>query len=279
MSQLDTRKVTAHDGISLHTLRMVADRKPSSGTILWVHGAFEHAGRYLPQLQWFAQKGFTSIAYDQRGHGQSGGRRMFLRTFDDYLRDLTTVRNAYARDFEKDNYVIGHSMGGLVVLRHRQVYPDAPNCKATLLSSPLLGVGAPVAAWKKLASRLIVSIYPGFAVPNDLDPAGTSRIPQEVTAYTTDPYVQKKATAGWFEEILKNLALAFEQAAQTPTPLHIHYAGQDKLVNPRETERFFQLIKDKPNTSLTCYPDSYHEILNDYDAETMRDALLHQLTN
>jgi alpha-beta hydrolase superfamily lysophospholipase len=176
MNQLDARKVTAHDGISLHTLRVASEHVPARGTILWVHGAFEHAGRYLPQFRWFAQRGFMSIAYDQRGHGQSGGARMFLRTFDDYLRDLTTVRQAYAQDFEQDSFVIGHSMGGLVVLRHRQVYSAALNCKATLLSSPFLGVGAPVAAWKKLASKLIVNIYPGFAVPNDLDPVSYTHL-------------------------------------------------------------------------------------------------------
>ena len=43
--------------------------------VLLVHGLGEHAGRYAPLAAELHDWGFAVRAYDQRGHGLSGGAR------------------------------------------------------------------------------------------------------------------------------------------------------------------------------------------------------------
>ena len=59
--------------------------------MLIVHGLGEHAWRYAPLAQRLNEWGFAVRAYDQRGHGDSGGPRGVLPDDDTLLDDLDEV--------------------------------------------------------------------------------------------------------------------------------------------------------------------------------------------
>ena len=61
------------------------------GVVLLVHGLGEHAGRYDHVARRLNDWGFAVRAYDQYGHGESGGVRGGLPHDDRLIDDLTDV--------------------------------------------------------------------------------------------------------------------------------------------------------------------------------------------
>ena len=96
--------------------------------LLLVHGMAEHSGRYDHVGAWFAARGCAVHAYDQLGHGRSAGIPGHGKRFSDFLDDLDAVLGwLRVRHPGVPVFLVGHSMGGLVVsafLRERQ--PDIP---------------------------------------------------------------------------------------------------------------------------------------------------------
>ena len=64
------------------------------GSVLIVHGLGEHAGRYEALAARLNGSGWRVGAYDQRGHGRSGGARGALPDADALLRDLALALDA-----------------------------------------------------------------------------------------------------------------------------------------------------------------------------------------
>ena len=84
--------------------------------LVLVHGYAEHSGRYDHVGTWFGERGYAVHAYDQRGHGRSDGRRCHVERFSEYLDDAEIfLAAAGSEHVGLPTYLLGHSMGGLVV--------------------------------------------------------------------------------------------------------------------------------------------------------------------
>lgn len=78
-------------------------------TIILVHGAFEHMGRYKELVERFRRDGFSVIYGDLPGQGLSDGKKGHIRSFGDYVE---TIQSWYEQaDPEKAVFLLGHSMG------------------------------------------------------------------------------------------------------------------------------------------------------------------------
>jgi len=84
--------------------------------VVLVHGYGEHSGRYEHVGGFLAARGARVHAYDHQGHGRSSGLRCHVRRFGDFLDDLDRVVGR-ARDASQGRpvFVIGHSMGGVII--------------------------------------------------------------------------------------------------------------------------------------------------------------------
>ena len=60
-------------------------------TLLVVHGIGEHSGRYANVGAALAQVDIDVMAFDNRGFGQSGGRRAFVTSFDQFVDDVVEM--------------------------------------------------------------------------------------------------------------------------------------------------------------------------------------------
>src|ERR1700690_1835475 len=72
------------DGTPLHLRHWLPAGEPWA-TGLIVHGIGEHSGRYLRTGRLLAEAGLDVYAFDLRGHGLSGGRCVYVRSWNDYL--------------------------------------------------------------------------------------------------------------------------------------------------------------------------------------------------
>ncbi len=103
-------------------LRGLRWRRPGGTRAVVVHGLGEHAGRQRNVAEFLARRGFDVIAFDHRGHGRSDGARGALRASDDLVEDLAAIVDSST---SAPILLVGHSMGGLVALRHAlQLYAN-----------------------------------------------------------------------------------------------------------------------------------------------------------
>ena len=102
-----------------------------------VHGFGEHSGRYMNIINKLVPSGYAVYAFDHRGHGRSDGKRGVITSWDEFRQDLHLFLNL-VRDHEIDIPVIlmGHSMGGLIVLNYLLKNPKE-RINAVIASSPL----------------------------------------------------------------------------------------------------------------------------------------------
>lgn len=73
--------------------------------VLFAHGWSSHGARILPWVGPLNAAGYAVVAFDQAGHGHSGGERSTLPEFTDVLLEIGRRHGPAAA-------VIGHSLGG-----------------------------------------------------------------------------------------------------------------------------------------------------------------------
>ncbi len=230
--------------------------------IVIAHGLGEHSGRYGYLMERLAEKGFSVWAPDHRGHGQSGGKRGHIRSFDQYILDLRQMLAIAEKDKPETRkcFLLGHSMGGLMALNYALKHPD--KIDGLIASSPGLAPGYPIPKLKAIAGRIMSVIWPTLAFDNELDSNLLSHDPAVVSDYNHDPLVHRQVTARWFTEFLKVMTETMESAPKLRTPVFLQVAGDDRLAAPEAARRFFEgiALEDK---SISTYHGLYHEIYNE----------------
>lgn len=82
--------------------------------IVLIHGGAAHARWWDHVAPLLAQEGLRVVALDLSGHGESSHRERY--ELDDWADEVAAV--VAAGGFGRPPFVVGHSMGGLVALRH-----------------------------------------------------------------------------------------------------------------------------------------------------------------
>jgi len=83
------------------------------GVVCLVHGVGEHIGRYQPDGEALAKAGYVMAGFDQRGFGQSQGRRGHTPSLEAYFDDIDLFLVEVARRYPgQTRFLYGHSMGG-----------------------------------------------------------------------------------------------------------------------------------------------------------------------
>jgi alpha-beta hydrolase superfamily lysophospholipase len=243
------------------------------GAVLIVHGLGEHSGRYQRLATWFNQRGYAVRSYDQRGHGQTPGRRGALRHAADLLEDLATVYTDYAGSQVHAPLLLGHSMGGLVAARTVLDGRLAP--PALLLSSPALRSWEP--AWRVQLARALTPVAPNLPLRNGLDSSQLSHDPQVAADYRGDPLRHSWITPRLADFIFREGASCIADAAALAQPTLLLVADSDALVDPSGSRAFAR--KAAPSGQLTArfFSTLYHELFN--EAEPGRSQVLRQLAD
>lgn len=241
------------------------------GAVLIVHGLGEHSGRYAELASWFNQRGYAARGYDQRGHGQSPGRRGALRHGDDLLADLAAVYNDYAGVMPHQPLLLGHSMGGLVAVRAVLDGGVAP--AALVLSSPALR------SWEsprmiRLAG-VLGRLLPNLPLRNGLDASKLSHDAQVVDDYRNDPLRHGWITPRLADFIFKDGASCIADAARLEVATLLLVADSDELVDPAGSRAFARAAAGTGQLTTRFFASLYHELFN--ESEPGRSQVLMQL--
>ena len=136
---------------------------PAWGRVLIVHGIGEHSGRYERTGRLLSKAGLDVQAFDLRGHGLSGGRRVYVRRWSDYLDDVEG-RLAALRRPGLPTVLFGHSMGALISLTY--ACSNRPTPDLMVLSAPPLKATVP--GWQRLLAPALSRVVPNMVLANPI---------------------------------------------------------------------------------------------------------------
>lgn len=106
------RHLISFDKTPIHFIESI--HPDAKNTLLVLHGASEHAGRYKELAAFFYSRNINCVLMDLRGFGSSGGKKAFWPDFNTVVTDVSMV----AADILKRGdsvHLLGHSMGGLLI--------------------------------------------------------------------------------------------------------------------------------------------------------------------
>jgi alpha-beta hydrolase superfamily lysophospholipase len=271
MAKEITSDLHVRDALRLHVKEWLPDglasRAQCRAGVMIIHGLGEHSGRYAALAEWFTQRGFAVLAYDQRGHGKSGGVQGDMLRASDYVAHGLEVLMHFKNALGQRPFLLGHSLGGTVAAS-MVIERQAP-VAGLILSSPALDPG--LKRLQLLLLTLMEKFAPKTAVANGLKVNFISHDAQVVAAYKSDPLVHNRVTVKpirWLIDTCERLSVP-NRPLMVPTLLMV--AQDDRLVDPRGSDSFARHYAEAEMTyhALDGY---YHEIFNE-DAPRRDKAL------
>lgn len=251
---------TAVDGIKLQGTRINPEKSICS--LIVVHGVGEHSKRYLL----FAKKisattNCTCYLYDQRGHGESDGKRGHIVKFEDYLNDLLKIYDLVFSEAKQDPiFVYGHSMGSIVAilftLKHQEKikgliltgFPFKPSIKLSGYPLKL------IAFFRKIAPLQSVSTM--------INVKQLSHDENVWKDYEQDPLINKTVTVSWIVEFYSAIDKLKKNLINLNIPLLMMHGSEDKIARLNGAEQTVQAVHSKDKV-LNVLEGQRHELLNE----------------
>jgi alpha-beta hydrolase superfamily lysophospholipase len=269
--RLEDEAVVLADGVRLPLRRWDARDGAPRGIILALHGFNDYGNAFdLPALYW-AERGVTTYAYDQRGFGDTESKGIWAGT-ETLARDAGAVaRLVRARHPGVPFFLLGESMGGAVLLAAAN--PELPPADGVILVAPAvrgrdtmnvlyratLWLGAHTIPWAELSAK-------------GLDIVATNNL-AVLRAMQKDPLIIKRTRvdAVWGLVDLMDRALA-NAPRLDGTPALVVYGTRDEVIPPEPVGAFVARLPRK--IPVAVYDCGYHMLLRDLGSKPVLDDVL-----
>ena len=239
-------------------------RGAERAVLINLHGLGDHSGLYPLLVEYFQSRGITVHAMDLRGNGRSGGQRAYIERWDEYREDLHRFVGL-VREEEPGQplFLLGNSLGGLIVLEYAQRYPEG--LRGVIAASPplgRLGVPAPLLAIGRVLSR----VWPRFSIRTGMDLSGLARDPVVVQTVLSDPLFHRVGTARLSTEVVAAITRVQAAASTFPLPVLILHGSSDRMVPPEGSREFVARVGHS-DRELKEYAGAFHVLFADLDHE------------
>ncbi len=240
--------------------------------IVALHGMNDYGEAfYLAGPHWAAH-GVATYAYDARGFGRSPGRGLWPGQ-DLMEADLrAAIAAARARHPGAVVAVVGDSMGAAAALTAFGS-PDPPAADRLVLAAPA------VWGWSALPVAYAATLWAGARLapgvrltpPRNLDITPSDNIAM-LRKISRDPLMVFGTRIDALYGLVSLMEEGAARAGQVRAPTAFLYGAKDEII-PRAAVRRV-LGRLPPNVRTALYPDGYHMLLRDLEAQTVWDDVL-----
>lgn len=233
------------------------------GVVVMVHGALEHHGRYGWLIEQWRQNGFHVVMGDLPGQGMtSRAKRGHIASFSEYTREVADWVAA-AFQFDVPVFLLGHSMGALIVVRYLQEQETAPEIAGVILSSPLFKLKHAPPKHVNVVTHGLNAVTPSLKFDSGLTSEMATRN-EDVWAFDRDDALfVRKVSVRWYREVVQAIKTAVAGAEQLPDiPFLVMQAGDDRITDGSAVRPFVKKL-DVSELQFKEWPGLYHEIFNE----------------
>ncbi|WP_170984629.1 alpha/beta hydrolase [Rhodoligotrophos defluvii] len=250
-----------------------AAKRPKA-VMIAVHGFNAYSGDFALAAPWFAKRGVTVYAYDQRSFGKTAQRGIWPGS-DVLVDDLKTVTALIKAQHPKlPVYVMGMSMGGAVTMVALSQGLDAAG--AILVAPAIWGWQAMNPLYKSALWLVAHTAPAATATGSGLDIWPTDNIDVLRAMGKDELYIRETR----FDSVYGLVTLmdeAYSIAPRLKTPLLYLYGANDQLVPKGPTAAVMASLRG-PRT-LAYYDQGWHMLLHDKQRETVYRDILSWIEN
>ena len=265
------------DGYELPLTVWEPSAQPGS-VVLALHGFNDYRNAFAATGKFFAAHDVLLVAYDQRGFGETTQRGVWPGS-ERLAGDAVTMSRLLCERYPQlPLYLLGVSMGGAVVLNALQ---DADCVKGIILVAPAVWGWQSMPWWQSSLLWSMAHVAPGLTLTGeglDIRPSDNTGM---LRALGRDPLVIKETRV----DAIYGLTDLMESAYLRGPAIHgtslLLYGENDEIIPPGPT---CELIESLPEESAgrwraVLYPDGYHMLLRDLQAEVVYRDLLAWIEN
>ena len=269
--QTGAGSVRVSGGAELPVRRWVSKgTRPPRAVIIGLHGFNDYLNTFDAAGRWWADRGMTTYAFDQRGFG-AALEPGFWPGQERLVADLESVVSA-VRDQHPGTpiFLHGNSMGGAVVLLALATH-DRGSSLATVagasLTAPAVWGGAAMNPFYRLSVWIAAHTVPARRVTG----RGLGVLPSDniemLRALGRDPLVIKETRIDSLYGLVGLMGAAQRAAAEVRAPLLVLYGAKDGIIPRRPTARIASRLT--PSTRFAVYAAGYHMLLRDLQAQVV----------
>lgn len=250
-------------GLALYYQAWKPMGRPRRAVLVNLHGLGDHSGLYPTLTHHFPVRGIAIYAFDMRGNGRSPGQRAYVRNWEEYREDLDAFV-ARVRAWERDApiFLLGNSLGGLVVLDYALEHPE--QLQGVIAAAPPLGKLS-VPPLLMALGRAMSRIWPRFSLNVGMDLSGLARDPAVIETVLSDPLFHRRGTARLSTEVVAAIDRVQSNAARMTVPLLILHGSDDRMVPPEGSRTFFSKLQNPHQ--YREFAGAYHGLLADIGYE------------
>lgn len=263
--------MTTADGLELRARADDPASAPRARVVL-IHGIGDQVDGvpYATAAAALSTRGLSVRRLELRGHGRSGGKRVYVGTWADFRDDLGRFVGLVAAERPAlPVFLAGISMGGLIVTNFAAHRPEG--LRGVVALAPALGDTG--------GSRLLLAllpvlsrVVPAWPINPKLDLSRLTRDPEMQRAYVADPLYQTRVTPRIAAELLRAVTDTRERAPDFRVPLFILHGTADTFTSPAGSREFYERAGSADKTYKT-YDGAYHNLFVETNREEIYDDI------
>ena len=276
MPQFDPaqNRMISFDGAELGLTVWDTDTDPEI-VVVGVHGMNDYANAFHMAAPYWAQHGVKTYAYDQRGFGRSVGRGEWPD--EELMREdlRTAVRLARETHPDVTLAVVGISMGGAMAMTAFGSDRPPEGVDRVVFSGPGLRGWGSIPVVQRVALWTSVRVRPGWVVrPPRFVKIEPSDNVEMLRRMWSDPLGIRTNKIGQVHGVVALMENAHRAAPKLPenVPMLLTYGAKDIVIPERGVRRTAKKLPSHVRTAY--YPNGYHMLLRDLQAELVFDDVL-----
>ena len=238
--------------------------------ILALHGFNDYSNAFESAGSWWAERGFVTYAYDQRGFGETRHRGLWAGS-DVLAEDLKTLVHLVAARHEGvPVYLLGESMGAAVVTV-ALTSPNPPAVDGAILSAPAVWSRASMPIYQRVALWVAARTIPWARFSGSGLRIQASDNIEMLRGLGRDPLVIKRTRVDAMDGLTDLMTEALAAAPRLEAEALVLYGDKDEVVPKGPVFRFWRNLpaEVRSHHRFALYDQGWHMLLRDLGAETV----------
>jgi len=277
---LDAAGFHAADGVALPVKSWLPDAGPPKAVIVALHGFNDYSNFFVAPALYLANAGIAAYAYDQRGFGAGPDGGLWPGS-EALVADARAFVNAIrARHPGVPLFLLGHSMGGAVIMA-AEAGRERLAVDGVILVAPAVWGRATMPWYQRLALWVGAHLMPGVEITGRGLRIKPSDNIEMLYALGADPLVRKatRIDAVWGLANLMDEAAA--SAGALTSPALILYGEKDEIIPRAPTRAMLDRLPPAATADrrVAIYADGYHMLLRDLGSLTPWKDIAHWIAD